>query len=204
VQSQERNGAGSNQRYLIAGLGNPGRKYRRSRHSIGFAVIDELAKTHEIALNRKKHRAQVGSGRIADCSVILAKPQTFMNLSGDSIGPLAKYHQVPSTHVLVIYDELDLPLGTLRLREKGGAGGHNGMRSIINHLGQEFPRMRLGIGRPPGQMSPAAYVLQNVGEEEALLLSRLIAEAVRAIETFLKDGVDIAMTRHNGPVEPET
>jgi aminoacyl-tRNA hydrolase len=84
-----------------------------------------------------------------------------MNLSGDSIGPLAKYHQVPSTHVLVIYDELDLPLGTLRLREKGGAGGHNGMRSIINHLGQEFPRMRLGIGRPPGQMSPAAYVLQN-------------------------------------------
>ncbi len=185
------------QKFLIVGLGNPGRRYQKNRHNIGFMVLDRLAAAWQIELNRVQQKAIVGDGRFQDHTLILAKPQTFMNLSGDSVGPLARYYRIPAQNVLVIYDELDLPLGTIRLRGQGGAGGHNGMRSIIQHLGDDFPRLRLGIGRPPGRMPPAAYVLQNFDKEEQLLVAEIIEEAAQAVTTFLTDGLDLAMSRHN-------
>ncbi|MCA9975476.1 MAG: aminoacyl-tRNA hydrolase, partial [Anaerolineales bacterium] len=150
-------------RYLIVGLGNPGRKYQQNRHNIGFMTVDKLAQQYGIAFNTTKNKALLGDGRIRDASVILAKPQTYMNGSGDAVGPLAAFYKIPPEHVLVIFDELDLPFGVIRLREKGGSGGQNGMKSIINHLGQDFPRMRLGIGRPSGRMPVPAHVLQDFG-----------------------------------------
>ena len=184
-------------KYLIVGLGNPGRKYRGNRHNIGFMAVDLLANEYGISSNTTQNKAIVGNGRIQGKAVILAKPQTFMNNSGDSVGPLAKYFKIPNENILVIYDELDLPFGTIRLREKGGAGGHNGMKSIINHLGQNYARMRLGIGRPPGQMPVPAYVLQDFHKNDLLLLDDVLNEAIKATETFLTDGIQLAMSRHN-------
>jgi peptidyl-tRNA hydrolase, PTH1 family len=189
------------EKYLIAGLGNPGLRHRTNRHNVGFMLLDRLAAAAGISLGRVQQRAVTGDGRIAGCPVILAKPQTYMNLSGDAVGPLVHYYKVPHANVLVVYDELDLPLGTLRLREKGGAGGHNGMRSIIHHLGQDFPRLRLGIGRPPGRMNPAAYVLQDFGRDELPLVEEMLNQAVQAVETFLQEGIQLAMSRYNGPAQ---
>jgi len=187
----------SQDRFLIAGLGNPGREYQNNRHNIGFMAVDRLAAAYGISLGKVQNRALVGNGRIGAASVILAKPQTYMNGSGDAIGPLAAYYRIPSERVLVVYDEIDLPAGTLRLREQGGSGGHNGMKSIIQQLGNGFPRLRLGVGRPPGRMEPAAYVLQDFRGAELEVVDELLHEAVAAIETFLREGVDLAMTRHN-------
>lgn len=186
-----------NDKYLIVGLGNPGREHKGNRHNIGFMAVDRLAEACQISMGKVQNKALTGNGRCVNQSVILAKPQTFMNRSGDAVGPLANYYNIPPENVLVIYDELDLPLGTLRLREKGGTGGHNGMKSIVNHLGQDFPRMRLGIGRPSGKMQPAAYVLQDFSQADLPIVNDLLDEAVRAIETFLQDGINLAMTRHN-------
>ena len=187
-------------KFLIVGLGNMGRKYQGNRHNVGFMVVDRLAALYGISVNRVQSKALVGNGRIANQSTILAKPQTMMNLSGDAVGPIANYYNIPPANVLVIYDELDLPLGTIRLREKGGAGGHNGMKSIINHLGNDFPRLRLGIGRPPGRMPPAAYVLQDFGKEDEPIVTELVNAAIKAVETYLTDGIDLAMSKHNGTV----
>jgi PTH1 family peptidyl-tRNA hydrolase len=184
-------------RFLIAGLGNPGKDHRKNRHNIGFMTIDRLAEESGISMSRTQSRAIVGNGRIAGEQVILAKPQTYMNRSGDSIGPLVNYYHIPLENVLVIYDELDLPFGTLRLRAEGGSGGHNGMKSIINHLGQGFPRLRLGIGRPSGRMEPADYVLQDFRGAETEVAGALLNEAVSAVETYLREGIDLAMTKHN-------
>jgi len=183
--------------YLIVGLGNPGKKYRKNRHNVGFMAIDRLAETAAIGMSRVQHRAIFGKGEIAGHPVILAKPQTYMNRSGDSVNALARFYKVPQQEVLIVYDELDLPLGTLRLRQKGGAGGHNGMKSIIQHLGNDFPRLRLGIGRPPGRMDPAAYVLRDFPKEELPVVEELLNDAVAAIESFIQAGVDLAMTYHN-------
>jgi PTH1 family peptidyl-tRNA hydrolase len=185
------------ERYLIAGLGNPGKEHRSNRHNIGFMAIDRLAEENGISLSRVQSKAVVGNGRIAGVPVILAKPQTYMNRSGDSLGPLVNYYRIPLQNVLVIYDELDLPFGALRLRAEGGSGGHNGMKSIINHLGHGFPRMRLGIGRPPGRMEPADYVLQDFRGPEVEIAGALLDEAAAAVETYLTEGIDLAMTRHN-------
>ncbi len=191
------------ERFLIVGLGNPGRKYRGNRHNIGFMAVDALAAAYNIESSKVQNKAIVGNGRIQNQNVIIAKPQTYMNSSGDAVGPLANYYKVPPENVLVVYDELDLPFGTIRLREKGGAGGHNGMKSIINHLGQDFPRVRLGIGRPAGRMPVPAHVLQDFGKEDLPLLTDILAEAVRAIETYLRDGIQLAMSRHNGTLVNE-
>jgi len=189
------------ERFLIVGLGNPGRKYEKNRHNVGFMAVDRLAAQHGIALGKVQNKALTGNGRIASQPVILVKPQTYMNDSGSAVGPLANYYKVSPANVLVIYDELDLPLGTVRLREKGGAGGHNGMKSIINHLGNDFPRLRLGIGRPPGQMPPAAYVLQDFGQADWPLIADILDEAARAVYTFVSEGIQLAMSRHNGSLE---
>jgi peptidyl-tRNA hydrolase, PTH1 family len=192
------------EKWLIVGLGNPGRQHRENRHNIGYVLLDRLAARHSISLSRVQQRAIVGDGRILSHPVILAKPQTYMNLSGDAVGPLANFYKIPPERLLVIYDELDLPFGTLRLREKGGAGGHNGMRSIINHIGQNFPRLRLGIGRPPGRMAPAAFVLQDFSAADQPLLAQILDEGLTAVETILREGINLAMSRHNGPLEPPT
>jgi len=184
-------------RYLVVGLGNPGRRYQKNRHNVGFMAVDRLAVAHGVHTSKLQHKALVGTGHVAGRSVILAQPQTYMNDSGDAVGPVANYYKVPASNVLVVYDELDLPFGTLRLREKGGAGGHKGMKSVIQHLGEGFPRLRLGIGRPPGRMDPAAYVLQDFGKDELPILDEVLDEAVRAIETYLRQGVELAMSRHN-------
>lgn len=184
-------------KFLIVGLGNPGRKYRGTRHNIGFMAADRFASTHGLTSDRKEKQAIVGKLMLSEKRVLIAKPQTFMNSSGDSVGPLASYYDIPPENVLVIYDELDLPFGTIRLRPKGGAAGHNGMRSIIQHLGQEFPRMRLGIGRPPGKMPVPAYVLQPFHKDNAITVDLMLDEAARAVETFLNEGIDLAMSRHN-------
>jgi PTH1 family peptidyl-tRNA hydrolase len=139
----------------------------------------------------------VGNGHIAGRSVILAKPQTYMNNSGAAVGPLAHYYKIPPGNVLVLYDELDIPFGAIRLREKGGSGGHNGMKSIIQHIGPDFPRLRLGVGRPPGRLPPPAYLLQDFDKDELPVVSELLDEAVKAVETCLREGINMAMTRHN-------
>ena len=184
-------------RYLVVGLGNPGRRYQKNRHNVGFMAVDRLAVAHGVNTSKLQHKALVGTGRVAGRFVILVQPQTYMNDSGDAVGPVANYYKVPASNVLVVYDELDLPFGTLRLREKGGAGGHKGMKSVIQHLGEGFPRLRLGIGRPPGRMDPAAYVLQDFGKDELPILDEVLDEAVRAIETYLRQGVELAMSLHN-------
>jgi PTH1 family peptidyl-tRNA hydrolase len=147
-----------------------------------------------------QNKAIVGDGRIANQRVILAKPQTYMNDSGNAVGPLANFYKVPPENIFVIYDELDLPFGTLRLREKGSAGGHNGMKSIIQHIGQDFPRLRVGIGRPAGKMPPAAWVLQDFCKDDMPIVTDIISEAIRATETYLRGGIQLAMSRHNGTV----
>ncbi|MEW5988996.1 MAG: aminoacyl-tRNA hydrolase [Chloroflexota bacterium] len=188
---------------LIVGLGNPGPTHKHDRHNLGFMTVDRLAAVHGLSLGRVQNKAIVGAGLLAGRPVVLAKPQTYMNLSGESVSALARFYKIPPADVLVIYDEIDLPLGTLRLRSKGGSGGHNGMRSIIQHLGEEFPRLRLGVGRPPGRMAPADYVLQPFGREELPIVAELLDQAVTAIETFLREGLDLAMTRHNRVMSDE-
>jgi PTH1 family peptidyl-tRNA hydrolase len=187
-------------RFLIIGLGNPGRQYRGNRHNIGFMVVDRLAADNGIQSSKVQNKAIVGDGRVAGQRVILAKPQTYMNNSGDAVGPLANFYRMPPENIFVVYDEMDIPLGTIRLREKGGAGGHNGMKSIIQHIGQDFPRMRLGVGRPPGRMEPPAYLLQDFSNEQLPIVSDMIDEAIRAIETYLQEGIQMAMNKHNGSV----
>lgn len=189
---------------LLVGLGNPGRRYRGNRHNVGFMTIDHLAGAWNIELTRVQNKALIGDGRICERKVLLAKPQTYMNRSGDAVGPLARYYRVAPEDVVVVYDDIDLPPGTIRLREKGGSGGHNGMKSIIQHLGEDFPRLRLGIGRPAGRMPPAAYVLQDFSSDEQEMVEGMIANAGQALETFLERGIDIAMNRFNGSVVDDT
>ncbi|MCA9985924.1 MAG: aminoacyl-tRNA hydrolase, partial [Anaerolineales bacterium] len=184
-------------RFLIVGLGNPGREHKKNRHNIGFMAIDQLAETWGISLGKVQQRAITGQGRVGEDTIILAKPQTYMNSSGDAVGPLARYFKVPTENVLVIYDEIDIPFGALRIRSKGGSGGHNGMKSIINHLGQDFPRIRIGVGRPQGKMPPAAYVLQDFKGAEWDIVTELLAGTVAAVNTFIREGIDLSMSRHN-------
>jgi PTH1 family peptidyl-tRNA hydrolase len=183
---------------LIAGLGNPGKRYAANRHNIGFMIADHYAAEHDWNFGKLQHEAMLALGRIDDLRVIVAKPQTMMNLSGRSVSGLLRFYKVPLDRLLVIYDELDLPFGKLRLREKGGAGGHNGMKSIIEKLGTtDFARMRIGVGRPPGRMHPAAFLLRDFEDSERVELDGLIGDAVRAIETFVREGVSAAMNKHN-------
>ncbi len=189
------------QRYLLVGLGNPGRTYREHRHNVGYMVLDRLAEDAGIAFGRLEQQAMVASGGLEGRRVILAKPRTFMNASGRSVVGLLRFYNIPPECLLVIYDDLDLPLGAIRFRPEGGAGGHNGMKSILEHLGsQAFPRLRLGIGRPPGNMDPAAYVLRRFNTQEAPICDQMLAAAAAGVRTFVADGLDLAMSRHNGMV----
>lgn len=184
--------------FLIVGLGNPGLKYAANRHNVGFRCLERLAAAHGLAFDKRQKRARVALGTIGGRRVLLVQPHTFMNEAGRAVAPLARFYQVPLRQMVVVYDDLDLPLGALRMRPEGGSGGHKGMRSIIEHLGdQGFARLRIGIGRPPGQMDPAAYVLQDFTAQEVVLLDETLERAVRAIETWLAEGIEMAMSRHN-------
>lgn len=185
--------------FLLVGLGNPGRQYAGMRHNIGFMVIDRLAARLETAFTRAQLRSLVTDARYQDRRVLLAKPQTYMNDSGVAVGALVKFFKVPFANLLVAYDEVDLPFGTLRLRPGGGSAGHKGLASIQERLGtQEFPRLRLGVGRPPGSKMAAAYVLQNFSRAEAEFLPPLLDRAAEAAMTFITDGLERAMTQFNG------
>ncbi len=184
--------------FLIAGLGNPGRIYRQNRHNVGFMVVEHLAEKSGIKLGKVQSRAITGAGDWEGKKLLLVKPQTYMNLSGESISSLMKYYKILVAHLMVIHDDMDLPLGLIRIRASGGAGGQKGMTSIINCLGsQEFPRMRIGIGRPPGQMQAADYVLEDFLPGEKTILDEVKDRAIDAIRVFLTLGINQAMTQFN-------
>ncbi len=187
--------------YLLVGLGNPGREYRGNRHNVGFMVIDRLGQDWGVRLGKVQARALIGLGRYLGHKIILAKPQTYMNLSGQSVSSLMRFYKLPLENLLVIHDDLDLPLGTIRLRPSGGSAGQKGLNSIIQQLGtQNFARLRIGIGRPPGRMDPADYVLQNFSNEEQEMLTIVLGRAEEAAQGFLHLGLEQTMSRFNGAV----
>lgn len=190
------------ERHLVVGLGNPGREYRQNRHNAGFLVLDRLVRRHALPLFTKRQgQALISTGAIQGVPVVLAKPQTYMNLSGQSVQGLLHFYKIPSENLMVAHDDLDLPLGTIRIRPGGGAGGQRGMASTIERLGtKDFPRLRLGIGRPPGRMAPADYVLQNFSRAEMLIVSETLDRAANAVLTFMTEGLNAAMNRFNGSV----
>jgi PTH1 family peptidyl-tRNA hydrolase len=201
---QPGDGDGSREPYLIVGLGNPGREYRTTRHNVGFMAVDALAKTFDTALTRMQSNALIGQIAVGGRKVVLAKPQTYMNLSGQAVASLVRFYKVPLDHLLVVHDELDLPYGTIRLRPGGGSAGARGMGSIIDRLGtHEFPRLRIGIGRPAGRMDPADYVLQEFSRVEQEMLPPVLDRAGAAARTFLEQGIQQAMNQFNGPLEKE-
>ena len=188
---------------LIVGLGNPGKQYEKTRHNFGFAVLDVLAEKFKVNFAASSYQGDVATATHADHKkVFLLKPQTFMNLSGQSVAPLASFYKIPPADVLVIYDDLDLPLGRVRFAEKGSAGGHNGIKSIMQCLGgEDFMRLKLGIGRPvhAGQ-SAADYVLQKFSKEEAVKMQHVLALAVEATCFLLDADFKRAMNKYNGTV----
>ncbi len=183
---------------LIAGLGNPGEEYENTRHNAGFLVLDTLAQKLGADLSERKHRALCGKAVIGGQKVILLKPQTYMNSSGESIRAAADYYKVPPEDILVVYDDISLAPGQLRIRAKGSAGGHNGIKSIIAHLGtQEFPRVKVGIGEKPPRMDLADYVLGHFSSGEKKIMEEAAKEAADAICEIVNVGIEQAMNDHN-------
>lgn len=184
--------------YLIVGLGNPGKKFQETRHNIGFWVIYELAKKHGIQVSGIKHQALVGHGLINHQKVILAEPQTFMNLSGHAVASLLNYYRLPLENLIVIYDDLDLEFGRLRMRKSGGHGGHNGLRSLITCLkSEDFSRLRVGIGRPSEHIAGRDFVLSKFTESEKPVIEEAVQHSVNGIELWLEAGVEKAMNQVN-------
>ena len=188
--------------YLIVGLGNPGKQYANTRHNVGWMVLDELARRHNLSFDKTEKKALTASGTINGKRVLLARPQTYMNLSGEAVRGLVDFYKIELPHLLIISDDLDIPAGTLRLRQSGSAGGQGGLKNVIQHLGtNEFNRVRFGIGRPPGKMNPKDYVLQEFKGDEAILVREVVDQAANAVEVWLKEGIEPAMTRFNGDVQ---
>jgi PTH1 family peptidyl-tRNA hydrolase len=190
---------------LIIGLGNPGKTYAHNRHNIGFRCLNYFAKLHSIHFEQRQCQARIGIGEVAGSKLLLAKPQTFVNLSGKAVGCLVRKHDIFLNDLLVIYDDLDLPLGKIRLRPSGGSGGHNGMKSIISALGSEdFPRIRVGIGRPQVEGLSNAnedvivnYVLGDFTLEEEEAVKPVIVKVAQALDCFLTQGIEVAMSKFN-------
>lgn len=183
---------------IIIGLGNPTAKYSGTRHNIGFAVIDEISKQHNIDVSTKKHKALIGKGVISGEKVILVKPLTYMNLSGESVREIVDYYKCTNEDIIVIYDDVSLAVGKLRLRPKGSAGGHNGIKSIIAHLGTDvFKRIRVGVGEKPNKMDLADYVLGRFVKEELPYMNDSTKNACEAISVIIEDGIDQAMNKFN-------
>lgn len=188
-------------KYLIVGLGNPGRDHEKDRHNFGFQAIDELAGRHNLTGAKKEKKALILDGALNNKSVILAKPQTYMNLSGEAVRGLMDFYKIPIDRIIIACDDIDIPLGTLRLRHTGSHGGQNGLRNIIQHLStQDFARIKMGVSRPPGKMDPAAYVLQSFSKDEAILAQQVREKTADAIELWLEQGIEVAMTAFNGDI----
>ena len=185
--------------YIIAGLGNPTREYEKTRHNVGFEVIDVLADMLGTTVEEKKFKGCYGRGIIGGEKVLLLKPQTFMNLSGESIRAASDFYKVDPEHIIIIYDDISLDVGQLRIRKKGSAGGHNGIKNIIAHLGtQEFPRIKVGVGDKPKKMDLADYVLSRFSKEDRAAMDDAFKEAAKAVEVMITEGMDIAMNQFNG------
>ena len=184
--------------YLIAGLGNPSKNYEGTRHKIGFTMIDAIGEKFGIDVTTKKHKALVGRGIIDGMRVILAKPQTYMNLSGESIREIADFYKIEPENIIIIYDDISLDVGRLRIRKKGSAGGHNGIKNIIAHLGtQEFPRIKVGIGNKPEGWDLADYVLSKYSKAEQEALKEASDDVIGAVRLMIMDDIDAAMNRYN-------
>lgn len=184
------------EKFLVVGLGNPDKKYVNTRHNVGFEMVDVLASYMNIKVNKVKCRALIGEGRIGGLPVILAKPQTYMNLSGESVRELCNYFEIPVENVVVMYDDISLAVGKIRIRQKGSAGGHNGMKNIIYHLqSDEFPRIRFGIGAPVGDL--ADYVLSNFSKEETQILVESAKNVPDIVEHIIKGDILTAMNKYN-------
>ena len=185
--------------YVIVGLGNPGKQYNKTRHNVGFDVIDMLAKEYGISVTKIKHKALIGEGRVGTEKVLLVKPQTYMNLSGETLIDIYNYYKVDLENIVVIYDDIDLDVGKLRIRKKGSGGTHNGMRSIVKCLGStDFPRVRVGVSKPmPGQ-NLADFVLSRFRKEEADDLATGLDKACNAVDCIIRENLDLAMNKYNG------
>jgi PTH1 family peptidyl-tRNA hydrolase len=185
--------------WLIVGLGNPGAQYARTRHNIGFDALDALAARHGLEFRGKRANSLIAEGNVAGQRVALVKPQTFMNLSGQAVSALRGWYKIdPARELLVVYDDMDLPFAKLRFRERGSAGTHNGMRSIVGQLGgNEFPRLRVGIDQAPGKMDAAAYVLSRFAKDEEAQLPALLDTIGDAVELVVREGLTAAMNRYN-------
>ena len=197
LRRRDANGAGDV--WLIVGLGNPGAAYEQTRHNVGFRAIDKISADAGIAVQKKRFRSLVGEGRLDDKKIILIKPQTYMNDSGDAVRQALKFCKTKNENMIVIYDDVDIELGKIRLRAFGGTGSHNGMRSIADHIGDEakFPRIRIGIGKQPGAMELRDYVLKRFSPEEAALADAAIFEAAAASLDIVRYGIEHAMNLHN-------
>lgn len=185
--------------FLIVGLGNPGREYAATRHNIGFDTITYLSDEYQIPLKSKEGKALVGKGMIAGQKVMLAQPQTYMNNSGESVRALADFYKLEPEEIIIIYDDISLEVGQIRVRAKGSAGGHNGIKSIISHLGtQEFPRVKIGVGAKPEGTDLVKHVLGRFSKEEDAMFQNVFSLANLAVSTILTDGVEAAMNQVNG------
>lgn len=185
--------------YIIVGLGNPGIKYAGTRHNIGFNAVTRIADDYNISMNIKKHKAVCGTGFIAGNKVLLAMPQTFMNLSGESVRELVDFYKIdPEEELIVIYDDVSMDVGRMRIRAKGSAGGHNGIKSIISHLGSDkFPRIKIGVGAKPEGWDLADHVLGRFSDEDNKTMRDMLGEASVACRDYITDGINEAMNRHN-------
>ena len=185
--------------WLIVGLGNPGSKYENTRHNMGFKTIDLLAEKLNVPINKVKFKAVCSTVNFADCKCLIMKPQTYMNLSGEAVREAAQFYKIPADHVLVIYDDISLPVGKLRVRPAGSAGGHNGIKNIIAHLGtQEFPRVKIGVGAPEGaDQDMVDWVIGAPSQAERKILAESFEKAVEAAETIIKNGCQKAMNQFN-------
>lgn len=187
--------------YIVIGLGNPGSRYENTRHNVGFDTIDRLAEKYGIKVSRLKHKALIGEGFIGDKKVVLVKPQTYMNLSGESVRDVVEWFKTPLDRVIIIYDDIDLAVGSIRVRPRGSSGTHNGMKSVIYQLqSDEFPRIRIGIGKPPEGWDLADYVLSRFGEEERKLIDESIQRAAEAAVSIMDSGVERTMSVFNRQV----
>ena len=184
--------------YCIVGLGNPGREYAETKHNVGFCVIDKLAEKYEIKVEKYKNKALIGDGMIRDKRVLLVKPQTFMNLSGESVREIVNFYKIPQERFVVIFDDTSLPCGSVRIREKGSHGGHNGIRNIIDQMGTDvFNRIKVGIGEKPKGWDLADYVLGRYSAEDRKIIDEAQKEAAEAVKMMVMDDVRGAMNRYN-------
>lgn len=189
--------------FIIVGLGNPGKDYENTRHNIGFDTVDAIADQYQISVTDMKHKAMIGKGVIEGQKVILVKPVTYMNLSGEAVRSVIDYYKVDEkTELLVIFDDISLPPGNIRIRKKGSAGGHNGIKSIIQHLGHDsFQRIKMGVGEKPKGYDLADYVLGHFSSEERVTMNQGIQNAIEATKLILQDETDAAMNAYNKKIE---